>query len=82
MNEITLYHYNRKSKLIYISEVLAREHFLLCAILMIHHYDNLQNKSKLAQTDLQWLNTKYRDVFLNLRNHFISIIHSNKKSFP
>ena len=68
--------------LIYISEVLAREHFLLRAILTIHHYDNLQNKSKLAQTDLQWLNTKYRDVFLNLRNHFISIIHSNKKSFP
>ena len=64
--------------LIQIAEVLAREHFLLCTILMIHHYDNLQNKSKLAQTDLQWLNTKYRDVFLNLRNHFISIILSNK----
>ena len=34
--------------LIWIVEVLAREHFLLYTILMIHHYDNLQNKSKLA----------------------------------
>ena len=78
-------HYNTtilNPSLIYISEVLAREHFLLCAILMIHHYDNLQNKSKLAQTDLQWLNTKYRDVFLNLRNHVISIIQLNLKIIP